>query len=381
MKFITLIILSLIFSCGNKTETEKNNYTKIKAKKSTYFATGEVGASVNYRGYIGVLENETIEQKKKMNVYTSGVMFAKEHGGNIEASMAWYQLNLKSISGEDTLGIYHVRKDDVLTLDPNEWKRKHGPVYADGSIKVYGDEMVWMSLQADNSFTESLQKKPVQDVRLEQAVYTFNRPELQNTYFIRYDFTNIGTSELKNLYTGFYHDPDVVNYLNNHASFDQENEIVYYVGKDSTKNEYTVIGYTFLLAPKVSQSNYGVNSSREMFLPGNSEFNEPNEIGDPKHILNMLKGLSNSGQSMKNPITNENSRYAYTGDIVAETGWRSGAKDIRGILGAEPIDLQVNETKSLVICYVQHKSTSLQDAIDAMKAQIKLMRLDQSILE
>lgn len=262
------------------------------------------------------------------------------------------------------------------------------PTDNSGQPKLFGDEMLWLSLVGKTGTRGNLTSSPVKDVRVAMSAFVYKRADLKNVLFIRYDIRNTGNKDLNKVYAGYRSDTDLgsvsdnsTGYILSHGftyTYDQPG--IYPVYYDTTYKQ--VCGFTFLKSPlEVSGVPFGITSHRICRKNNyiNPEFGE-NKVG-LQEAMYALKGLSNNGTPMVDPTTGQNTMYAFTGDPVSRTGWLDSRVDTRNMINTGPFTLKAGETKSVVVLWVYTAKTTLQGSLQKAKQQIEQIRSQKSLWE
>lgn len=106
----------------------------------------------------------------------------------------------------------------------------------------------------------------------------------------------------------------------------------------------------------------------------NPEFGE-RDFDTPEQVLFALKGLSNHGAPMINPITGDETKFAFTGDPITQQGWLDSiAIDVRSLLSTAPFTLTAGEKKTVTIVWVVESGQDLAHALTNLKGKIDDIR-------
>jgi hypothetical protein len=267
------------------------------------------------------------------------------------------------------------------------------PLNQGGDAQMFGDAMVWSSLIPNprNDLTKPLWSKPVEDLRIDLIVYTFEDPALSNTFFVRYFLTNDGPNILSDAFVGFRTDVDLssgfgncVSILRNSTGFIESGQISYTYDSSHRGDvelapgcRSVVAGFTFLNSP-TSQAgdpatSHTITRKRNYVDP---DFGEANLI-DQTNADNMLRGLSVHGDQMVDSTTGLPTSFAFTGDPVAQTGWLDASLDIRSLMSSGPFTLAPGESTSLILAFVISEGANLSDAIQEMIRSLDEIRSDK----
>ena len=277
----------------------------------------------------------------------------------------------------DTLdiGVYlvtpaHLRNPDL------EWPVAWGaPIDSSGAPALYGDAMAWASLRSDTLLSDPVMRDPIRGLAVSAACFGWDRADLRNVLFLRYDLSNQGALPMDSAFVGFYSDTDLAG-AQNSTGFDLARGISYTYSPEASPGAPNYIsGYALLDAPASEGTVHGVFSHRIMRKNAylNPDFGETG-FSSARQILWALEGLSNSGQSMFDPIAGGPTRYAFTGDPIAGTGWLDQVIDVRGMIASGPFTLRPGEARSMVVAWVVERGTTRAEALARLKTKIDAIR-------
>lgn len=326
-------------------------------------------------------------------VFSSGLWIARS-GPEPEANIVWVgtlpRSNYTEVLDGEPRGVYYLTPGGVDDAAAT-WPVGYGaPVDGSGNPVVYGDAMAWTALTSRPVPEVSQLADPLSDLRVTQALYGFRRQDaLRDVVFVRYEITNTGTARWDDVYVGVHADNDLalrncrcVHAGFNNTAYDEARSLTYtYTGDQgiacleedvcSPMAPGAVLGFTFLETP----DNTGVLSHRIMrknnyINPGFGEYG----VQGPQQVLYALRGLSNEGQPMVNPVTGETTMFAFTGDPVAGTGWLDESVDVRSLLTAGSFSLNPGETKALVGAYVFAHGKTRGEGVASLQSKVDLVR-------
>jgi len=301
-----------------------------------------------------------------------GMEMNGESRGSIVCTKGMNPSNYTSQWEERKLGVFNLKDGTNYSLD--NWPVNYGaPVNNLGLPDIYGDEMCWTCLQSDTTMTNiSPFEKPINNLRVTQAVYGYAKDDLSNVIFIKYGITNLSSANWNNVYIGFFSDTDLYDALHNRTGYDLASSSTYTY---DTLNNY-VTGFTFLETPK----DVGIGSHRIMRKNNyiNPDFGEYS-FNTPEQIIYTLKGLSNSGQPMINPATGEVTNFAFTGDPISRTGWLDTPVDVRSIISTKPFSLNPGETTWVTIAWIVTHGATLENSLTKFKTQMNKIKSDISL--
>ncbi|HVO76216.1 MAG TPA: hypothetical protein VMT35_19490 [Ignavibacteriaceae bacterium] len=307
------------------------------------------------------------------SIYLAGLWIGMEHNGapegNIISTKSIVRSNYTSKFTDKQIGVFSLNADNNYAV--NDWPVDYGaPINNSGLPEIYGDEMCWTSLKSDTTIKNySFLSRPISGLRVTQAVYGYKRDDLRNTIFIKYGITNLSTEDWNDVYIGFFSDTDLNNSFANKTGYDSARSLSYTY--DTTSNYVT--GFTFLETPQ----DVGIKSHRIMRKNNyiDPDFGEYS-FTSPNQIIYTLKGLSNSGQPMINPVTGLITNFAFTGDPVSHTGWLDNAVDVRSIISSGSFSLNKGETTWVTVVWVINDGMNLLDSLTKLKSHIDQIKAD-----
>jgi len=250
---------------------------------------------------------------------------------------------------------------------------------------ILGDVTAWC-VYNDGFPNRSFYDVPPQGIEIRQTVFASNKPNLNNTIFIRYSILNRGTvaENLDSVYFSVYTDPDIGDYNDDLAGCDTllNSGYCYNSGDD---NEYGLNPPAFFSTILQGPWTYTGNSSDTAFnhrgqilgkqvLVGYKNLNISSFfvyypiITDPIvpstrfEARNIMLGYNFNGQLI-NPCSwgsvvggvncaAVNPRFHYSGDPVSNIGWiNTSAYDRRMMVNVGPFKLQANNPVDIIVAY------------------------------
>lgn len=368
-----LIFVSACKDNGNKI-TDPDNEIELTADSIKTLDINDFNVKLSQRGLIfdGVYNNGS----SKGVIFIAGLWVAVENKGEIEGDIvtaAFGNLcNYCSKWGDKKLGVYSLETNKRYSSE--NWPVSNGaPVDMTGLPKIYGDKMCWASLQSDTTLKNiSIFSKPVKGLRVTKAIYGYRRDDLKNVVFIKYGITNLSSENWNDVSAGFYSDTDLNYHALNRTGYDIKRSLSYTY--DTTANYVT--GFTFLETPKnVDIMGHRIMRKNDYINPEFGEYSFTN----PKQIIYTLKGLSNYGKPMINPVTGQETTFAFTGDPVTKTGWLDKPIDVRSIISTQKFSLKAGETTWVTLVWVVNDGTSLENSLSKLKSKIDLIRSEISL--
>jgi len=380
-----LLSLFLLSGCKNDsattTEIPPEDLLPLQKDSVQSLTINNFQINVDYQGslYNGIY----LIGSKSIDVnFLSGLWVGMEQGGNPKTNIIWTgcypRSNYSAKIDSQKKQLYLL--DAGKLYNPAQWPISLGaPIDNGGKPKIYGDKMAWLSLHSDSVLgTTNLEmplKNPLIGLRVNMAVFGYQRSELSNVLFIRYEITNTSASNWTGVYLGFFADNDLGDYVGNNATGYDSSMGISYTYAEERDTSHPVTGYAFLKTPK----NVGTSSHRIMRKNSyiDPDFGE-STCRTSTELLYALKGLSNTGAVMINPVTGQSTAYAFTGDPTNGTEWLDSKTDVRSLLSSGPFNLAAGETQVITLAWVVNTGISLKASIDALKAKFDLLKTGTS---
>ncbi len=188
------------------------------------------------------------------------------------------------------------------------------------------------------------------------TVYAFERENLKNVVFKKYQIINKSEADITELYFTYWADCDLGDANDDWSAIDTNLSISYIYNGDNDDGMYGVqppaVAHLLLQSPIVSA---GINDSafyKSRWIKGfkNIKINAGGMIlkhglmqpypGNPRQgiyegsieFYNIMKGLANNGEPIIDPNTGDTTTFCVPGDPVAGTGWYHG----QGFPGGNP---------------------------------------------
>ncbi len=314
---------------------------------------------------------QTSEEGATFGGYLTGLWLAGQQGGTTRANVAWYGYrteeqgdiygNFTTACGGPTDGLFALDADTTYA-DTDAWPRSLGaPTAADGSPRVYGDRMLWGSFCPTSVPQRPYFDAPIQDLRVNTAMYAYDREDLEDVRFVRYEVTNTGSQPISALRVGYFSDTDSPAAVSDAVGFDPGTGLSYVYNLSKSGEDYFttwVSGFAFLDTPNDAPLlAHRIMRKNNYYDP---DFGETG-VESSQQLIDALDGLSNDGEPMIDPTTEMATRFAFTGDPFAGLGWRDGlfggdgsytGVDVRHLTSVGPIDLAPDETVTFTVVWV-----------------------------
>jgi hypothetical protein len=381
--FVALLTTLAYFGCS----TKSNPAHFINGGNGTFLRDREVFFDINnfqtYLDSTGALYEGYYHDSGEVVgvIFIAGLWMGAYMQGQPSANIVWAGRqpcsNFTTKWGQESIGVYSVDLTGILNNE-SDWPIEHGvPIDAQGDPICYGDAMCWSALHADTTHTASIFSHPITGVRVTQSLYAFTRSDLQNALFIRYEIENLNVFDIDEMYVGFYSDTDLWHAQHsgqNATGYDLDLHITYtYFPSDPSKTYAT--GFAFLLTPTDGGSFIGTTGHRIM---RKNDYIDPDfgEYGfdDPQQVIYALQGLSNTGAPMIDPTTEEETKFAFTGDPIAGIGWLDTPVDVRSLISSGPFSFRSGEKQIISVVWAVESGETLMNAIHALKGKIVQVR-------
>lgn len=225
-----------------------------------------------------------------------------------------------------------------------------------------------------------------------QTNWAYKNLNLRDAAFTEYRIINRSNQVWNNFYISIWTDDDLGTATDDAVGIDTLAE--YYLGYtyNFTDNdtEYgaapPAVGFTMLRGPVVpsigdtvkyysppgSQNLIVKPNMKELKLSSfNTYINGDPTTGDPlnyKETYNNLQGLKRSGAPWINPLTNEVTKFPYSGAPEIQTGWiMSSGSDRRFLMTMGPINMAPGDTQSVICAQVIARGTSNLNSITRLR--------------
>lgn len=315
--------------------------------------------------------------------YLTGLWVGAYISSEAHANLIWtgsYRFgNYIAQCDSERTGVFYIdpgilAKEDFSALIPYGF-----PIDQRNKPRLFGDAMCWSALETDTSAKLEVYQNPIPNLHLTQSLYGYEDDNLNQVFFLRYEIENRGSYGYDEVYAGFFGDTDLIDIFNS-TGYDSSRSLSYtYMPNDNIfAPEYYpyVTGFTFLETPMENGTPVGVGSHRIMRKNNylNPEFGE-RDFDTPEQVLYAMKGLSNFGDPMINPVTGSITKFAFTGDPIKQTGWLDSIPiDVRSLLSTAPFTLAAGEEKIISIVWVVESGENLAAAIFNLKSKVDDIR-------
>lgn len=387
-----LIFLSLLIACREEIKITNYNtdidggnppegYNDLVLSTSLYYKIADLGMKIDYTGRLFQPYSSTTNGWPG-RIRNSGLWIGAYQNGEARCNLVKGEAsNFTTIWGDTIMmGVFGVTESAIANPNIN-WPYEYGaPVDVWGAPLMYGSSMAWSSFTSDQQDWSPSFGSPLQDLRVNQSVFMYERDDLRKAIFLRYDVKNFG-EELTNIYSGYWSNVDIsiIDFENDLIGYDEISDISYTYKNipDSVTGLYYVFGTTFLKTPVRFGNEIGVSSHRILFKGNDQQFGEENLSSEK--VINAMKGLDNNGSPMIDPSTGGVTQYAFTGRPQDQSGWLDQPRDTRSLISIGPYSIGNEESVSFVILMVVESSDSLSDALFRLKYRIGQIRQETTL--
>jgi len=254
-----------------------------------------------------------------------------------------------------------------LITDPtDELVTEYG--YSVGDPYITGDQClwgVWNDANPDTHTSGNGQSTPL-DIEVKETVWGYDKSgALGKTVFTRFEFTNKGNTNLRDMYFSFWADCDQGDSFNDLCGCDPDKSMGYvYDGTtDAVYFDYGVAGgYDFFQGPIGRDGETLPMTSFAHYINGT----------DPRgkfEAYNYMRGLNpKDGSPVVNPVTGQVTKFLITGDPVTNTGWLDvNPGDRRLMLNSGPFDMDPGDTNEVVFAFIVGVGPDRLSAISGLR--------------
>ncbi|MFZ1320594.1 MAG: T9SS type A sorting domain-containing protein [Ignavibacteria bacterium] len=268
------------------------------------------------------------------------------------------------------------------------------PVYFDSSMMTwkpvdYGNQTMFYSYtdsytQSHNNYNAST--APLK-ADIKQINFSFNQPEeLKNVIYQEYRIINRSNEIWNDAYFNFYSDDDLGDSHNDAEGIDTNLRLAYTYNFTQTDgvygNEPPAVGNLIVRAPLTYTGNsndtvfYYEGKNRNLKIgykemPLNSTVIYHDDSYEPSNYTqtyNAIRGYKNDGNPHINPVTNQPTKFVYSGDPVTGNGWvQSSTSDMRFYQGFGPMTINPGDTQIIVMAQVIAKGSSNLNSITKLR--------------
>jgi len=289
--------------------------------------------------------------------------------------------------------IYNITRGDTLSYDYLHWPVNQGAyVNAQGKPFFSGTQTMFYSYtdayphQSNNTSDSSLKAVIL------QTNWCYTNSGLRDVQFIEFKIINRSSNIWEDAYFSFWTDDDLGSPLDDVIACDTLRNIGFTYNATNNDPVYgtspPAVGTMLLRSPVVFTGNsndtakyYNPPGSQNLVVKAGYKFTGMNvfntynnaspQPSDPQinsETYRVISGLWRSGQSWINPVNNQPTKLAYSGDPTTGTGWvMTGSADRRFLLGVGPLNMSPNDTQSVIFAQLIARGSSNLNSILQLK--------------
>ena len=413
---LMLLVISLTFisfkqmgdkpgrvSDGNNSGLQIQEVTSAKLdvnRISTFYRTN---GSFNRNPVNGTAGFEWPKGSGKTARFASGIWMGCESNGDTLTAIAEYVYDYKPgyvdnaglpQGNDDPLyRVYSITRGDTTSPDYQNWPVNQGAyVTPSGTPFFLGTQTMFYSFT--DAYPHESGQTSVQSMKavVLQTNWAYSNIGLEDIQFIEYRIINRSNSPWENTYIGIWTDDDLGGAIDDAIGCDTALGLGYTYNINDNDPVYGVappaVGFKLLRNPITPTGNN--NDTVKYFDPpgsqnlvikvgykytGISSFNTYNNGSPPPsypenntQTYRVLSGLWNTGASWIDPITNQPTKFPYSGDPVTGSGWiMTTGSDRRSIQTYGPFNMAPNDTQSIIVAQVIARGSSNLNSITQLR--------------
>ncbi|MBX7041311.1 MAG: T9SS type A sorting domain-containing protein [Ignavibacteria bacterium] len=289
--------------------------------------------------------------------------------------------------------IYSIIRGDTLSQDYQNWPSYQG-AYLNAQNKPYflGTQTMFYSYtdaypQAHGNNAGSTSPLKVQIL---QTNWSYTNIGLEDVCFTEYRIINRSQHLWRDAYIGIWTDDDIgANSFDDAYGLDTLRDLGYCYNFDSSDPAYTTnppaVGFKVLRGPAVfhpgdTAKYYSPPGSANLVVKPNCKlmkvsvynvfWNSDPTTGDPSNFRETylcFQGLRSNGTPWINPLTGQPAKLIFTGDPVTGSGWLPMNGPQRNLLIFGPLDMNHNDTQSVIIAQVAARGSNNLNSITKLR--------------
>ena len=290
--------------------------------------------------------------------------------------------------------IYKIVRGDTISIDYLNWPVDQGAYLNEqGKPFTLGTQTIFFTNHDGYPHHSGSSSVSSLKAQILETVWSYDVNNLlRNVIFMEYRIINRSQRVWTKTYFGIFTDDDVGHPFDDAIGVDTMRDLPYTYNKTNHDQEYgdapPAVAYKFLRGPYVYTGNpydtikyYEPPGSLNLKIKvgfkrtGNSVFGnfyepvpEPGFPINNNQIYNVLSGLWRFGQSWINPITNQPTKFAYSGDPVTGSGWiYPGEGDMMSMQSGGPFTMNPGDTQSIIIAQVISRGSSNLNSITKLR--------------
>ncbi len=376
-----IFVLFMLFSSQLILAKErKNTSQELMIRSAKYFDINRISCSIQNNAVFArhpISGNSDFFLDGFYYIYSSGLWIGAKVNGEVRASAADFNTDfaggiIKETGipfgiDDSTFRVYKISKGDNAfnNIDYATWPAQYGaPINANGEPLIIGNQTLW------STFTDAFEAQrgwynicPPLGAEVHLTVWGWEH--IDDIMFLRWEIINKSSSVWEDAYFGIWSDPDVFDANDDLVGSDSTLSLVYcYDVEKWDKTAKRVVGYQVLESPiiqvvgdtawtfegkKMNFKNLPINSPRidKHSFPNWEGWGEPRYSNEEttQMVYNRLMCLNFDGEPAIDPVTNQQSYWAFSGDPVLKTGWNDSIpRDRRMLLSTGGIEVQPEDT-------------------------------------
>ncbi len=323
-------------------------------------------------------------------LYSAGFWFAARVNGQLRIAVSEYDDEFRpgamvgTISDNPTKPVYRVYKllrtydtPSNRTSALNAYNAGAVPfgappvtVLPNGDLSIGADQMLW-EVHNDATATDHIAAPggtlPL-GIEVQHTFFAFNTPDPRNrAILVRAKVRNRRGNTLSQMHVGLWSDPDLGDPQDDLVGCDTTRSLAYcYNGAEIDLFYGTpppAVGIDLLRGP-IDRA-----TGRVLRMTTFSGFRSGTDPFDSTETWNALNGLQTGGAAIVNPVTAQPTRFWFSGDPVAASGWRdSGPSDRRMLLAAGPFTMAPGDSQTVWAALLVATGTNRLDSVTELKA-------------
>ena len=335
--------------------------------------------------------------------YASGIWLGCRSGSDTLTAIAEYAYDYKP-GYVDNSGLpqgnddplyrtYLINRGNTTDPDYTAWPVNQGAyVNNNGTPFFLGTQTMFYSFTdayPHESGTTSIQSLKAQIL---QTNWCYTNLGLRDVNFIEYRVINRSNTPWVDTYLAFWTDDDLGDALDDAVGCDTLRNLGFTYNANKNDPQYggapPAVGTKLLRSPIISTGNNNDTvryysppgsqnlitkvgykySSLNIFNTYNNSAPQPSDPLNNRETYRVISGYWRLGDSWINPVTNQPTKSAYSGDPVTGTGWNmTGGGDRRYVQSFGPFNMNPNDTQSIIIAQVIARGSSNLNSITQLR--------------
>ncbi len=301
--------------------------------------------------------------------YSSGLWLGGKVGSEVRVAVAEY--SAEYTPGPMANGSYLPDSPDfkVYKLDAtsgpgdpdyDNWPIDQGaPLNNVGEPLKLGDQTLWCVYNDARSALHDYSNNPL-GVEVRQSVWGSDEPGQQTTVYVKYLLYNKGGNQIDDFYIGFWADGDLGAPRDDLVGCDSLANAFYFIN-EGADDDYGATppawGARLMSGPLVPAAGEAgvfdgavVPNHRNLPITSFLSYSLGSDPDVAEHVYYNLQGLDKYGNEMYNPTNGQPTRFAFSGDPVAGTGWIDDSPgDKRTLIAMGPISFAPGDSQQVVL--------------------------------